>query len=188
MSSSPQLTPDAGVRRAGPSDVEVIARTQLGAWSLSLGADAVAGLDVESVVASWHRAVTHPPDRRHHVLVATQAGAVVGFAAIAPLVPTAPVGASPVAEGWTAQILALEVAAGHQRKGHGSRLLAAAVDLAEGAHHLQAWALDGDAAREGFLTGAGLAQAGVRRTLDVAGRHRSELLWTAALGAAPVND
>jgi GNAT superfamily N-acetyltransferase len=65
------------------------------------------------------------------------------------------------------EILTLEVDPDHQRGGHGSRLLAACVDLAreDGATHLQTWVLQGDAAREQFLASAGLGPDGACREL-----------------------
>ncbi len=77
-----------------------------------------------------------PPGPGFAVLVACAGADVVGFAAVAP-----------------GQVLALEVEPRHQRGGHGSRLLAAAVDRLrrDGADEVVTWVLDGDAAREAFL-------------------------------------
>jgi hypothetical protein len=55
------------------------------------------------------------------------------------------------------------------RRGHGSRLLAAAVDLwrADRFATAVAWAYEQDQASRRFLTGAGWAPDGARRALDV---------------------
>jgi L-amino acid N-acyltransferase YncA len=54
------------------------------------------------------------------------------------------------------------------RRGHGSRLLAAAVDTwrADGVTTAVAWAWERDAATRGFLTGAGWEPDGAARGLD----------------------
>ncbi|WP_127130760.1 GNAT family N-acetyltransferase [Georgenia sp. SYP-B2076] len=85
--------------------------------------------------------------------------------------------------GGTAEILALEVPAAHARGGHGSRLLAACADILrqQGAARVQTWAVQGDESRTRFLSQAGFAPAGVRRTLDIAGTPVVEICWYAEL-------
>ncbi len=151
---------DVSVRPATPEDEAPIARVQLRAWRAHhadvLGDAVLERLDVLAVREQWTRAITAPPSRDHHVLVACTGARVVGFAA-----------SVPVPDG--AEIVALEVDPDHERSGHGSRLLAACVDLARdsGAEHVQTWVLDGDTAREQFLTGAGLGADGGRRELGL---------------------
>ena len=89
-----------------------------------------------------------------------------------------------VPEGSTIEVLALEIAPGEERAGHGARLLAACADLATdaGARALTAWVARGDEARTRFLDGAGLAPTGRRRYLPVgAGEVVQDQYW-AALG------
>lgn len=195
-------TADVHVRPAAPSDAERIAALQLGAWSEALGALALATLAPSEVASSWRRAITTPPDPRCTVLVAIEGTAIVGFAASAPArsatlaapgasergettEPAAPEPSAPArGEPWTAEVTALEVDPDHRRRGHASRLLAALVDLSreQGAHHVAAWALRHDGPRLLFLTQSGLAEVGMRRTLDVPGRTVEEILMTGALG------
>ncbi len=155
---------DVSVRPAIAEDDAPITRVQLRAWRAShaevLGAATLEALDVAVVRERWAAAIAEPPSPRHRVLVACDGARVVGVAAFAP----APAG---VADAAGVEVLTLEVDPDHQRGGHGSRLLAACVDLAreDGATHLQTWVLQGDAAREQFLASAGLGPDGSRREL-----------------------
>ncbi|MPV38686.1 GNAT family N-acetyltransferase [Georgenia subflava] len=85
--------------------------------------------------------------------------------------------------GSVGEILALEVPAAFGRRGHGSRLLAACVDLLrdQGVRRVQTWAVQGDDARTRFLSQAGFAPAGLRRTLDVGGHELVETCWYAEI-------
>ncbi|WP_225754107.1 GNAT family N-acetyltransferase [Actinotalea sp. Marseille-Q4924] len=155
-------TADVSVRPATPGDEAAIARTQLRAWRSHhadvLGEAVLEQLDADAVQEQWAQAISAPPTREHRVLVACDGPHVVGFAASAP------------AEDGV-EVVALEVDPDHQRGGHGSRLLAACVDLARetGADHVRTWVLDGDTAREEFLGAAGLGPDGSRRDLASAG-------------------
>lgn len=154
---------DVSVRPAVPGDDAAITRVQLRAWRLSharsLGAEVLDSLDVAAVREQWAQAVQAPPSPAHRVLVALDGPQVVGFAATAP------------AGGDAVEILALEVDPDHQKGGHGSRLLAACVDLAreDGGRSVRTWVLDDDPAREQFLAGSGLGPDGVERALTPGG-------------------
>ena len=169
-------TADVSVRPATAGDEAPITRVQLRAWRAShagvVGEEALELLDAAAVRDRWAAAIDSPPSSGHRVLVACDGPFVVGFAAVMP------------ADGG-AEVVALEVDPDHQRGGHGSRLLAACVDLAreDGAHHLQTWVLDDDPAREQFLAGAGLGPDGSRRDLAVApdGSAVSERRWSAEI-------
>ena len=69
-----------------------------------------------------------------------------------------------------------------QRRGHGSRLLAAATDRAraQGADVLLVWAVRGDESLTGFLRGAGLKRTESFRRLPV-GQGVIEDCWAAVL-------
>lgn len=155
-------TADVSVRPATAEDDAPITRVQLRAWRSShadvLGSATLEGLDVAAVRERWAAAIAAPPSPLHRVLVACDGPQVVGVAACAP-----------VEDG--VEVLTLEVDPDHQRGGHGSRLLAACVDLAreDGATHLQTWVLQGDVAREQFLSSAGLGPDGARRELAAGG-------------------
>lgn len=151
---------DVSVRPATAEDEAAVARVQLRAWrahhTALLGPEVLESLDVTAVRAQWAQAITAPPSRAHHVLVACEGARVVGFAASAPV------------DGGV-EVLALEVDPDHERSGHGSRLLTACVDLAreDGLTMLQTWVLDDDEARVQFLASAGLGADGTRRELGL---------------------
>ncbi len=151
---------DVSVRPATPEDDAPIARVQLSAWRTHhadvLGAEVLESLDVLAIREQWSQAITAPPSRDHHVLVACEGARVIGLAA-----------SVPVPDG--VEVVALEVDPDHQRGGHGSRLLAACVDLGRdaGAQLVRTWVLEGDTARAQFLSSAGLGPDGTRRELGL---------------------
>ena len=167
MPFDPHPTADVSVRPAVPGDERAIAAVQLGAWRAaytdSLGAGALTMLDEVAVVDRWRAAIATPPSRAFHVLVAMAGPRLVGFVSVAPV--AAPPNATDQAPGGI--LLALEVAPAEQRSGHGSRLLAAAVDTlrSDGADQVITWVADGDEARVRFLSGAGLSPDGAARKL-----------------------
>ncbi|RRD29997.1 GNAT family N-acetyltransferase [Actinomyces bowdenii] len=150
------------------------------------------------ITAGWREAVASPPSPQHRVLVATQDGGVVGLLGMAPTRATDPDettsaaragGAENDGDGPTgaqqetaAEITALGVDPGHQLHGHGSRLLAAAVDLArqDGASALVAWSVRGDESLTRLLRAVGMAPTGVHRQLPV-GQGVIEDCWAASL-------
>lgn len=158
-------TADVSVRPAVPGDEVRIAAVQLAAWRAAhvdvLGEVVLDSLDEQAFVEQWRQAVTAPPGPGFRVLVACDGPHVVGVASVAPVPPPGP------ADAPGGVVLALEVDPPHQRRGHGSRLLAAAVDLlrGDGADQVQTWVVDGDTARERFLAGAGLGPDGRTRRL-----------------------
>ena len=159
---------DVSVRPAIPGDDAVVADVQVGAWRVShgalLGEDVLDSLDRERIRRQWEAAITAPPGPGYAVLVACERADVVGFAAVGP-----------------GLLVALEVRPSAQRSGHGSRLLAAAVDRlrSDGAQEMCTWVLDDDPAREQFLAGAGLGPDGRTRTLATGVRDVRESRWSA---------
>lgn len=155
-----------------------------------LGADLRAAVSAEHFAAQWHQAITSPPTGQHRVLTALDGARVVGFAAYAPAEVSVEVRAAEpeavqaeAAVPATAELLALEVPTAEQRRGHGSRLLAACADLLrdQGTERVQIWIVAEDESRTRFLSEAGFAPAGARRTLDVAGDDVTEVCWYAGL-------
>lgn len=161
-------TADVSVRPAVDGDESAVTDVQVSAWRAAglLGDAVVDSLDTARMRERWGAAIDAPPAPGFAVLVAMDGPHVVGFAAVAP-----------------GQILSLEVEPGHQRAGHGSRLLAAAVDRlrADGATEIVTWALEGDIPRETFLASAGLGTDGLTRTLATGAREVVERRWSAAL-------
>src|SRR2546430_13165573 len=166
------------VRPARPDEADEIARIQLSTWRTAyrrlLPRHVLDEMEPQWLAQPWRAAVEAPPSDRHRVLVAVeQAGAsyLVGFAAIGPadeaaLAPGEEAGAL---DAGTAAITELLVEPRWGRRGHGSRLLAASVDLwrEDGFGTAVAWAYERDAATLAFLTGAGWAPDGAHRALDV---------------------
>jgi len=167
---------DVSVRPAIPGDEVAATAAQLRSWRSGLGSivpDLMDRIDAQAMTAQWAAAITAPPTAGHRVLVALAGARIVGLAAVVP----APDGV---------EISALEVDPDHRRGGHGSRLLAACVDLGRqaGAEHVYAWALDGDEARAKFLGSAGLGRDGSARTLatgETPEQSIVELRWFAEI-------
>ncbi len=166
------------VRPARPSDAGEIARIQLATWRVAyrrmLPKHVLDNLNEAFLSRQWVAAIETPPSDRHRVLVAVEQGEqshLVGFAASGPvdeqaLAPDEP----PTALGEdVVAVTDLLVEPRWGRRGHGSRLLAASVDLwrADGAAIAVAWAFDGDPATRKFLGSAGWEPDGATRALDV---------------------
>ncbi|WBB47056.1 GNAT family N-acetyltransferase [Verrucosispora sp. WMMA2044] len=166
------------VRPARPEDAAEIARIQLATWRVAyrrlLPRDVLDDLDEASLAERWDAAVRQPPGDTHRVLVAVEQAEqsyLVGFAAsgpadaeaLAPNEPADALGADVVA------VTDLLVEPRWGRRGHGSRLLAASVDLWRESDfdRAVAWVFEGDQASRKFLTTAGWAPDGAGRALDV---------------------
>jgi GNAT superfamily N-acetyltransferase len=164
--SSP--TADVSVRIAWADDAVAIAELQLRTWR-----DVYAGVvpaeamptDVDAAAQAWRTALSKPKDARNRVLVALERNRVVGFAITAPA--TDP-DCDPLQD---AELMEFTVDPGERGKGHGSRLLQAAVDtmLADRFTRAVLWAITSDDALRGFLTEAGWAPDTAHRELDLDG-------------------
>jgi len=186
MSPLTSATSDVSVRPAIPGDETAIAAVQLAAWrsthAETLGAEVLDAVDPARLAAQWQTAITSPPGRGYRVLVAMHGPRLVGFASVVPVV--APPDSGDDTPGG--EILALEVEPAERRQGHGSRLLAAVVDLLrdeDRATSVQTWVIQGDVAREQFLGSAGLGDVGGRRVLGEQDdpREITEHLWGASI-------
>jgi GNAT superfamily N-acetyltransferase len=177
------------VRPARPGDASEIARIQLATWRTAyrrlLPRTALAELDEAWMAEQWLAAVEEPPSPRHHIMIAIeQAGPppdaestgepavrsnIVGFAATGPADEAALAPEEKPLPETTAAITDLLVEPRWGRRGHGSRLLAAAVDgwRSDGFDTAVAWAYDGDPATRAFLASAGWEPDGATRALDV---------------------
>ncbi|MER7415581.1 GNAT family N-acetyltransferase [Micromonospora peucetia] len=166
------------VRPARPEDAGEIARIQLATWRVAyrriLPRHVLDNLDEAWLARRWSAAVQEPPSGAHRVLVAVEQAEqsyLVGFAA------SGPADAEALAPDEPAEVLGPDVAAVTDllveprwgRRGHGSRLLAATVDLwrSDGFTRALAWAFDDDAATRKFLTSTGWEPDGAARALDV---------------------
>lgn len=146
--------PTSGVRLARTSDVDAIAAVNVRSWRQRfagmLPAATLAALDERDLAMVWASAILNPPTPGHRLLAAVEDEDTLGYAALGP-------SQDPDAEPGTGELLALEVDPAHQRQGHGSRLLAAAVDHARagGLDTLLAWCALDDEPRRAFLQSAG---------------------------------
>jgi GNAT superfamily N-acetyltransferase len=164
------------VRTARPDEADEIARIQLSTWRTAyrrlLPRHVLDGLEERWLAERWRSAVEAPPSDRHRVLVAVEqaeSAYLVGFAATGPADDAALAPGEDPLGPEVAAVTELLVEPRWGRRGHGSRLLAAAVDLwcADGFRTAVAWAYEEDTATRTFLTGAGWAPDGARRALDV---------------------
>ncbi|MGZ5400971.1 MAG: N-acetyltransferase family protein [Nocardioides sp.] len=164
--SSPSA--DVSCRVAWADDAPAIARLQLRVREQDLGgllpAEAL-GVDPQAAEAAWRPALTRPADARIRVLVALERNRVVGFVITSPA--TDP-DTDPVVD---AELMELSVDPGERGKGHGSRLLQAAMDTVTSDRFRRAvlWAVAEDDAMRGFLTSAGWAPDTAHRELDLDG-------------------
>ena len=166
---------DVSVRPAGPQDAAEIARIQIETWRAAyqgvLPAAVLESLSVETAAAAWDEAVTSPPSAKHHVLVAFEQQWPVGFVALTP------------DEDGSVAFGPLLVEPRWGRRGHGSRLLAAAVDTArtDGMTRAIAWVPEADEATRQFLTSAGWEPDGLARGLDTGAGELREIRLHASL-------
>jgi GNAT superfamily N-acetyltransferase len=166
MSHSP--TADVSVRVAWADDADAIAALQVRAWQQMYGdlvpADALPD-DVAGVAEQWRRSMGKPADARNRVLVALERNRVVGFTITG---PASDPDCDPMSDGELGE-LTLDPA--ERGKGHGSRLLQAAVDTLAADRFTRAvtWAVATDDALRTFLTEAGWAADTAHRELDLDG-------------------
>lgn len=160
---------DVSVRPAVADDAAEIARIQLDTWRIAY-ADVLpepvrAGLSTDAAQLAWGTAITTPPTPRHHVLVAVEGSWRVGFSAFG---PADDLEADDPEPQRTLAIAPLLVEPRWGRRGHGSRLLAATVDLARADGMVRAvmWLPESDAASREFFLSAGWAPDGLVRALD----------------------
>jgi GNAT superfamily N-acetyltransferase len=175
---------DVSVRAASDADVAEVARIQVLTWQhgyATILPPAVLQLVTQdTAVEAWTQAIDAAPSPRHRVLVAQEGADVVGFAASAPaddLQPTDPDPQTTVAIG------PVLVEPRWGRRGHGSRLMAAAVDLAreDGMTRAITWIPEADTVTREFLIGAGWATDGLVRALDTGAGELREIRLHVAL-------
>lgn len=181
--SFPRLTgsADVSVRPARPGDAADIARVQAIAWRTAyrsvLPLELLDTWDEDAAATTWRAAVETPPTPGHLVLVALEDETVVGFTAFGPAELTD--GEQPDPAGPMSDVSTLLVEPRWGRRGHGSRLLSAVVDLArsQGVVRLRTWLPETDEVSASFLESAGWEPDGWARTLDTGGEPLRELRW-----------
>ena len=164
--SSP--TADVSVRVAWADDADAIADVQARTWRTTYAglvpAEALE-LDPRAVAEAWRASLARPKDARNRVLVALERNRVVGFAITG---PAADPDCDPVADG---ELSELTIDPAERGKGHGSRLLQAAVDTMAADRFTRSvlWAIATDDALRTFLGDAGWAPDAAHRELDLDG-------------------
>jgi len=186
------------VRPARLDDVGEITRIQLTTWRVAyrrlLPQHILDQLDEDWITRRWRDAIADPPTPEHRVLVAVEqqqppgteptSAYVVGFAASGPADDTA---LAPDEDHTVltkaAAITDVLVEPRWGRRGHGSRLLAASVDLwrTDGFTTALAWTFADDPVTRRFLESSGWAPDGVSRSLDVDDLLIPQLRWHASL-------
>jgi GNAT superfamily N-acetyltransferase len=181
------------VRPARPEDAGEIARIQLATWRTAyrrmFPAHVLANLDEAYLERGWQEAITAAPSARHRVLIAVEqsetANSVVGFAASGPADEQALAPEEPPLGDDVAAITDLLIEPRWGRRGHGSRLLAASVDLwrEDAFKSAVAWAYEADQVMQKFLTSTGWEPDGAARALDVDDMLVNQLRLHASLAA-----
>ena len=159
------------VRAALPADAAAMVQAAVAAWP-ALGDD----VDSAALVEQWRQLLQDPGPTR--ALVATSAEEVVGWVLV-----------TPASDPDLAGIAAWEVAdvvvhPSARRRGHGSRLMHAAADVAPtGASVLTTWCPVADEPRRAFFAAHGLGPDGAWRDLAAdTGETMREVRLIAALG------
>jgi GNAT superfamily N-acetyltransferase len=159
------VSADVSARLAWPDDATSIVRVQVASWRERYAdlvpADVLAAVDAEELAERWGSTLSSPKDARMRVLVALERADVRGYALVHPCYDP---DADQVADG---EIGELVIDPAHQRHGHGSRLLQAAVDtLAADRFTRAVWWVDAtDDALRAFVTESGWAADGAHREL-----------------------
>jgi GNAT superfamily N-acetyltransferase len=169
---------EVSVRPARADDVDEIARIHVDTWRHGyagiLPAPVLDALTADAARAAWADAVLAAPSPRHHVLVAVEGRWTVGFTAVAPAEDLQPDDPEPET---TAAISPLVVEPRWARRGHGSRLMAAAVDVARGDGMTRGitWIPEHDTVSREFLAGSGWGPDGLARVLDTGAGELREI-------------
>ena len=179
MTASDRPTADS-VRLAWPNEAAEIAAIQRRVWAAQLPDDLsqtlLASVSEFQMTEAWHTAITQPPQASCRVLVAVEAGRVVGFAST---MPSPDEDIDPAGDG---QIEEFVIDPAAQQRGHGSRLLNACADTlrSDGFRRAYCWVGEDDGLI-GFLAVAGWSPDGAKREIgtdDEAVRLRQVRLHT----------
>lgn len=163
---------DVSVRALRVLDVDAVVALQLRAWSGgaadSWAIPPVSELDPGAMRRAWEHAALVPPDR-HRAMVAVADGVVVGVGAVVPATDPDLSEGEPMAE-----LTLLLVDTDHRGNGHGSRLLAACVDVTrDEANGLVCWLPAAADDARAFLAETGWEADGAFRTVSVGDPPRS---------------
>lgn len=158
-------TADVSARLAWPDDAAAIVRVQLAHWrrayAATVPADELDALDADELAERWRTIISSPKDARVRLLVALERADVRGYALVHPSYDP---DSDQVADGEVAELV---VDPAHQRAGHGSRLLQAAVDTLSADRFVRAvwWVAATDDVLRRFVTESGWEADGAHREL-----------------------
>lgn len=164
--SAPESPRPDAVRLARTSDVDGIARAQVRAWRRAyadvLPVEALDALYEPDIALEWGRALLLPG--AHRLLVATEGStdSIVGAASVGPSIDP------DLSDTGEIELFVIDPDA--WRGGHGSRLLAACIDVLvqAGFRECVAWIPLADEPRRAFLQSAGWGPDSAYRDLEVA--------------------
>lgn len=160
------MSADVSARLAWPDDAPSIARIQLQTWQMSFGdlipADVLDGVDPVTMAGRWSTTLSAPKDARMRVLVALERADVRGFALVHPSYDP---DSDQVADGEVGEFV---IDPAHQREGHGSRLLQAAMDTLQADKFTRAvwWVTSTDDVLRSFVAESGWEPDGAHRELE----------------------
>ncbi|MCL3818890.1 GNAT family N-acetyltransferase [Aeromicrobium wangtongii] len=166
MSSA--MNADVSARLAWPDDAAAIVRVQLASWRRGfadvLPAAELDAIDPDELARRWATTISAPQDARMRVLVALERADIRGFALVHPSYDP---DADQVRDGEVGEFV---VDGEHQRAGHGSRLLQAAMDTLAADRFTRAvwWIGSTDDVLRGFVTESGWEADGAHRELATA--------------------
>ena len=159
------MSADVSARLAWPDDAAAMVRVQLATWRAQyaelIPAEAIDALDPQELADRWVTTLNSPKDARMRVLVALERADVRGFALVHPSYDP---DSDQVADGEVGEFV---IDPAHQRKGHGSRLLQAAMDTLQADKFGRAlwWVTSTDDALRRFVTESGWEADGAHREL-----------------------
>ncbi|MCW2801274.1 MAG: family N-acetyltransferase [Aeromicrobium sp.] len=160
------MSADVSARLAWPDDAPAMVRVQLTAWREQyadlIPAAEIDALDPEELATRWVTTLNSPKDARMRVLVALERADVRGFALVHPSYDP---DSDQVGDGEVGEFV---IDPAHQRAGHGSRLLQAAMDTLAADKFTRAlwWVTSTDDALRRFVTESGWEPDGAHRELE----------------------
>lgn len=147
----------------------MIADLQRRSWSAAGRGEVLAEVSDTDLANAWTQAIVAPPMAHFRVLIAHDgSGDLTGFAAIGP-------SDDPDAQDSDGEIAEFSIDPQARGQGHGSRLLAAAVDTLrqDGFHRAVWWVMDDDQELLDFAQGAGWGLDGAHRQIGAESAHEA---------------
>ncbi len=159
------MNADVSARLAWPDDARAMGQIQVAAWRKNfaelISAAELDALDPEQLAERWATTISTPKEARMRVLVALERADVRGFTLVHPSYDP---DSDQVADGEIGEFI---IDPDHQREGHGSRLLQAAIDTLAADKFTRAvwWVGSTDDALRRFVSESGWEPDGAHREL-----------------------